>query len=129
MNKGFPNEGYIVQWSDKECRFCATWVFTATLFEDRSSKEMKRIDTWKDKFTNLTYAEYSHNLHSTYTFSKDAKGFFKAIRKACHVIQDPDPVSLPSIAEFEEILGQEGDAEKTKEGGTDADIKEVLEFY
>ncbi|POM80074.1 Hypothetical protein PHPALM_2134 [Phytophthora palmivora] len=127
-NKGLPNEAYLVQWSDKERRFCATWVFTTTLFEDGFSKEMKRIDAWKDKFSNLTYSEFSHKFPSTYTVSKDAKCFFKAIRIACHVIQDPDLVPLQLIAEFEKILDQEAGVEDTKEGVTNADIKKFLAF-
>ncbi|POM58027.1 Hypothetical protein PHPALM_37384 [Phytophthora palmivora] len=102
-NKGLPNEAYLVQWSDKE-------------------------HAWKDKFSNLTYTEFSHKFPSTYTVSKDAKCFFKAIRIACDVMQDPDLVPLQLIAEFEKILDQEAGVEDTKEGVMNADIKKFLAF-
>ncbi|POM81353.1 Transmembrane protein [Phytophthora palmivora] len=103
-NKGLPNEAYLI------------------------NGEMKRIDTWKDKFSNLTYSEFSHKFPSTYTVSKDVKCFFKAIRITCHVIQDPDLVPLQLIAEFEKMLDQEAGVEDTKEGVKNADIKKFLAF-
>ncbi|KAG3246978.1 hypothetical protein PI124_g8315 [Phytophthora idaei] len=125
-----PNEAYLVQWCDKEHRFCATWVWATILFEDGFGKEMLRIDKWTDQYGHLTYAQFNKRFPSPYKASADGKYFFKALRIACHVVGGTDIVPLPLIEGFEDMLNKDAakKGEELEEGVSLGVIKKFLAF-